>query len=106
MVPFGDCTRSFGESSSSSMNLSAKIVGALVMMFHSVMERVLCAAPSKLPLFETASPFVPAPSMNISQLPPSVYLRMLPSTLPPSAPWTKFEKKKAFWLAIQVAPSR
>jgi hypothetical protein len=30
---------------------------------------------------------------------------MLPGVIPPGFMWAKFEKKKAFWLAIQVGPS-
>src|SRR6188768_4339773 len=101
MLPLDDCTRSLGESSSLSWYLSDNTVGCLVVMSNSLTERVLCVAPSKLPFVETAKPLVPTSLMNTSHAPPGVYLMMSPVTLPPAAPCTKLEKKKAPWLATQ-----
>src|SRR4051812_23387744 len=98
MLPVDDCTRSLGESNSLPMYVSDRGVACLVTMSNSVIERVLCVAPSKLPFVDTAKPLVPASLMNTSQLPPGVYLMMSPVTLPPAAPCTKFEKKNAPWL--------
>ena len=48
-------------------------------------------------------PLQPSPTMNVSQAPvPGVNLIMSPG---PDALITKFEKKNASWLAIQVGPS-
>src|SRR5450432_2371549 len=77
---------------------------------YSMMARGPWQAPSSLPVELTPRPLQPASCTQTSHVAappaPSVTLMMSPAVLLAlPLPWTKFEKKKAFWVAIQVGPS-
>src|SRR5450755_1329403 len=98
--------RSLGASSIWPPAVVASIWPIFVTTSYFMTARGPWQAPSRLPSDATPRPLQPTSCSHTSQSPPSVYLMMSPALLfALLSPWTKFEKKKAFWLAIQVGPS-
>src|SRR4051812_34608625 len=106
MLPLLCATRSLGESNILPPDMLATMRPAFVTGSYSMTARGPWHAPSSLPVLLTPRPLQPTSCSQTSQSPFIDTLMMSPAVLLAlPLPCTKFEKKKAFWLLIQVGPS-